>query len=90
MRPSQFREDVVNCSGSSFSHLSGLSEAEIDRMVWEAEKHAAENARRRQEAELLNRADNAFRAISSSNLTTKYKLFIRRWSVTMSPQNVAR
>ncbi len=37
---------------------SGLSEAEIQRMVREAEQHAAEDARRREEAELKNRADN--------------------------------
>ena len=36
---------------------SGLSEAEIERMVREAEQHAAEDARRREEVELLNRAD---------------------------------
>ena len=34
---------------------SGLSEAEIQRMVREAEQHAAEDARRREEAELRNR-----------------------------------
>ena len=38
--------------------VSGLSQAEIDRMVREAEQHAAEDARRREEAELRNRADN--------------------------------
>jgi molecular chaperone DnaK len=38
---------------------SGLSETEVQRMVREAEQHSAEDARRREEAELLNRADNA-------------------------------
>jgi molecular chaperone DnaK len=38
--------------------VSGLSEADIQRMVREAEEHAAEDARRREEAELRNRADN--------------------------------
>src|SRR4051812_36489865 len=38
--------------------VSGLSEADIQRMVREAEEHAAEDARRREEAELKNRADN--------------------------------
>jgi molecular chaperone DnaK len=38
--------------------VSGLSQAEIDRMVREAEQHAAEDARLREEAELRNRADN--------------------------------
>jgi molecular chaperone DnaK len=37
---------------------SGLSESEIQRMVREAEQHASEDASRREEAELLNRADN--------------------------------
>jgi molecular chaperone DnaK len=37
---------------------SGLSEAEIQRMVREAEQHAAEDQRRREEVETLNRADN--------------------------------
>jgi molecular chaperone DnaK len=36
---------------------SGLSEADIERMVREAEQHAAEDARLREEAELRNRAD---------------------------------
>ena len=38
--------------------VSGLSQAEIDRMVREAEQHASEDAQRREEAELRNRADN--------------------------------
>ena len=37
---------------------SGLSEAEIERMVRDAEQHSADDARRREEAELRNRADN--------------------------------
>src|SRR5438445_4972722 len=38
---------------------SGLSEAEIQRMVRDAEAHAAEDARKREEIELRNRADSA-------------------------------
>jgi molecular chaperone DnaK len=38
--------------------VSGLSQTEIDRMVREAEQHASDDARRREEAELRNRADN--------------------------------
>ena len=38
--------------------VSGLSQAEIERMVREAEQHASEDAQRREEAELRNRADN--------------------------------
>jgi molecular chaperone DnaK len=42
---------------------SGLTEQEIQRMVRDAEQHAAEDARRREEADLKNRADNlAYRA----------------------------
>ena len=37
---------------------SGLTEADIQRMVREAEQHASEDAQRREEAELKNRADN--------------------------------
>ncbi|MGC8917548.1 MAG: molecular chaperone DnaK [Thermoanaerobaculum sp.] len=37
---------------------SGLSEAEIQRMVREAEQHAEEDRRRREEAELRNRLDS--------------------------------
>jgi molecular chaperone DnaK len=36
---------------------SGLSQAEIDRMVREAAQHASEDSQRREEVELLNRAD---------------------------------
>src|SRR5918911_1499572 len=38
---------------------SGLSDAEIQRMVKDAEEHAAEDARRREEIETRNRADSA-------------------------------
>ena len=37
---------------------SGLSEAEVNRMVQDAQQHAAEDARQREEAELKNRADH--------------------------------
>ncbi len=36
---------------------SGLSEAEIERMVKEAEKHSAEDAKRREQVEVRNNAD---------------------------------
>jgi molecular chaperone DnaK len=39
---------------------SGLSEAEIQRMVRDAEAHAAEDARRREEIEVRNQADTAY------------------------------
>jgi molecular chaperone DnaK len=38
--------------------VSGLSQAEIERMVKEAEQHASDDAQRREEVELRNRADN--------------------------------
>jgi molecular chaperone DnaK len=38
---------------------SGLSDSEIQRMVKDAEEHAAEDARRREEIEIRNRADSA-------------------------------
>src|SRR5216683_1620876 len=38
---------------------SGLSEAEIQRMVKDAEEHAADDARRREEIEIRNHADSA-------------------------------
>jgi molecular chaperone DnaK len=38
---------------------SGLTEAEIQRMVRDAEAHAAEDARRREETEVRNQADSA-------------------------------
>jgi molecular chaperone DnaK len=37
---------------------SGLSESEVNRLIREAEEHAAEDARRRAEAEERNQADN--------------------------------
>jgi len=38
---------------------SGLSQSEIDKMVQEAEKHAAEDAKRKEEAETKNQAETA-------------------------------
>jgi molecular chaperone DnaK len=46
--------------------VSGLTEAEIQRMVREAEQHASEDAQRREEVELRNRADNL--AYAAENL----------------------
>jgi molecular chaperone DnaK len=44
---------------------SGLSEAEIQKMIRDAEQHAAEDAKRREEVELRNRADNLAYAAES-------------------------
>ncbi|NLX09023.1 MAG: molecular chaperone DnaK [Chloroflexi bacterium] len=46
------REQKITITASS-----GLNENEIDRMVHEAEQHAAEDARRREQVEVRNRAD---------------------------------
>jgi molecular chaperone DnaK len=48
------REQKITITASS-----GLSDAEIDKMVQEAEKHAAEDAKRKEEAELKNQAESA-------------------------------
>lgn len=47
------KEQTITISGST-----GLSKEEIDRMVREAEMHAAEDKKRREEVELRNRADS--------------------------------
>jgi molecular chaperone DnaK len=48
------REQKITITASS-----GLNEAEIQRMVREAEQHAAEDARRKEAAEVTNRAETA-------------------------------
>jgi molecular chaperone DnaK len=48
------REQKITITASS-----GLSEAEIQKMVTEAEKHASEDAKRKEEAEIKNQADTA-------------------------------
>jgi len=47
------REQKITITASS-----GLAEAEIERMVKDAEKHAAEDAKRKEEAEVKNQADS--------------------------------
>jgi molecular chaperone DnaK len=47
------REQKITITASS-----GLSDSEIDRMVKEAEKHATEDAKRREQVEIRNRADS--------------------------------
>jgi molecular chaperone DnaK len=47
------REQKITITASS-----GLSDSEIDRMVKEAEKHASEDAKRREQVEIRNRADS--------------------------------
>jgi molecular chaperone DnaK len=47
------REQKITITASS-----GLSESEIQRMVNEAEKHASEDAERREQVEIRNRADS--------------------------------
>jgi molecular chaperone DnaK len=48
------REQKITITASS-----GLSEAEIQRMVKEAEQHRADDAKRREEVEVMNQADSA-------------------------------
>ena len=48
------REQKITITASS-----GLSEEEIERMVKDAERHAAEDQKRREQVELRNRADSA-------------------------------
>ena len=61
---------------------SGLSESEIQRMVQEATQHASEDARRREDIELMNRADSVAYAgerllrESGENLPSELKLEI--------------
>jgi molecular chaperone DnaK len=61
---------------------SGLSQDEIDRMVREASQHASEDSQRREEVELLNRADTVAYAgerllrESSDSLPSELKLQI--------------
>ena len=47
------REQKITITASS-----GLTEEEIERMVKEAERHASEDARRREQVEMRNRADS--------------------------------
>lgn len=47
------REQKITITASS-----GLSEAEINRMVKDAEQHASEDQKRREQVELRNRADS--------------------------------
>ena len=48
------REQKITITASS-----GLSDSEIDKMVQEAEKHAADDAKRKEDAELHNQAESA-------------------------------
>jgi molecular chaperone DnaK len=48
------REQKITITASS-----GLSDSEIDKMVQEAEKHATEDAKRKEEAEMHNQAETA-------------------------------
>ena len=55
------REQKITITASS-----GLSEAEIDRMVKDAERHASEDQQRREQVELRNRADSTIFAAEKS------------------------
>src|SRR3712207_3629641 len=51
---------------STITASSGLSEAEIEQMVRDAESHAEEDLRRREEADVRNNADNLVYSIERS------------------------
>ncbi len=59
------REQKITITASS-----GLSEAEIQQMVKEAEKHAAEDASRKEQAEIVNQADSAI--FTAENFLREY------------------
>jgi molecular chaperone DnaK len=59
------REQKITITASS-----GLSEAEIERMVQEAQRHAAEDAKRKEAAEVNNRAESAI--FSADKLLREY------------------
>ncbi len=50
----------------TISNSSGLSDEEIDRMVREAEEHKAEDEKRREEAELRNKAESFINQIDAT------------------------
>ena len=50
----------------TITNSSGLSDAEIERMVREAEEHKAEDDRRREEAELRNKAESFINQIDAT------------------------
>lgn len=50
----------------TISNSSGLSEAEIERMIRDAEEHKAEDEQRKEEAELKNKAEQLIHQINSS------------------------
>ena len=59
--PERLREGQGDRQGAEGRHRAGRAacpQAEIERMVREAEQHASEDAQRREEVELRNRADN--------------------------------
>jgi len=59
------REQKITITASS-----GLSEAEIQQMVKDAEKHAAEDASRKEQAEIANQADSAI--FTAENFLREY------------------
>lgn len=50
----------------TISNSSGLSEAEIERMIRDAEEHKAEDEKNKEEAELKNKAEQLIHQINSS------------------------
>jgi molecular chaperone DnaK len=63
------KEQTITISGAS-----GLSKDEVDRMVKEAQSHAADDAGRREMIELRNRADALIHSVEKTYTENKAKL----------------
>jgi molecular chaperone DnaK len=63
------KEQTITISGAS-----GLNKAEVDRMVKEAQAHAADDAGRREVIELRNRADALIHSVEKTYTENKTKL----------------
>ena len=63
------KEQTITISGAS-----GLSKDEVDRMVKEAQSHAADDAGRRETIELRNRADALIHSVEKTYTENKAKL----------------
>ena len=63
------KEQTITISGAS-----GLSKDEVDRMVKEAQSHAADDAGRREVIELRNRADALIHSVEKTYTENKAKL----------------
>ena len=67
----------------TISNSSGLSDAEIDRMVKEAEEHKADDEKRKEEVELRNKAEAFINQIDSSIAEAGDKIDAKQKEETM-------